>query len=70
MFDFVDLKSGARWTLQPNDGPVALVDGFGGAARAGHQGRRLCSPMPGCYARDGTRRIGDLWPAKARCGTG
>jgi squalene-associated FAD-dependent desaturase len=22
MFDFVDLKSGARWTLKPNDGPL------------------------------------------------
>jgi squalene-associated FAD-dependent desaturase len=22
LFDFVDLKSGARWTLQPNDGPL------------------------------------------------
>ena len=41
-FDFVDLKSGARWTLKPNDGPLPWW--MGSAAR------RVPGTSPGDYA--------------------
>jgi squalene-associated FAD-dependent desaturase len=42
LFDFVDLKSGARWTLKPNDGPLPWW--IGSAAR------RVPGTSPGDYA--------------------
>ena len=37
-FAFVDLKNGARWTLRPDEGRVALLDRSREPPRPGHQG--------------------------------
>ena len=42
LFDFVDLKSGARWTLKPNNGPLPWW--------IGSEARRVPGTSPGDYA--------------------
>jgi hydroxysqualene dehydroxylase len=42
LFDFVDLKSGARWTLKPNEGPLPWW--------VGSAARRVPGTTPGDYA--------------------
>ena len=60
-FAFADVASGARWTIRPNDGPLALVDFRRRRAACRAPGRRTISRCCACCcAPDRQERIGDV----------
>ena len=63
-FAFADLASGARWALQPNDGPLPWWVGVEIAPGAGHPRRRLCRLCQAAVGRQAPDHGRCCWPCR------